>query len=494
MLPENAPVIVGTGEVNDRPAAGALALNSADLMLAALKAADTDAGGGLLARCDRLFVVQQNSDRDIDVPQVLSAALGLAPHRICQMEASGDLPIRYLNMAANAIGAGEAEVCFVTGGEARRSALKRQTAEQVSGHPFLAGQDRVPDLRHRYGLSYPAQIYPLFENATRALWGQSLREGQEETGEIWSHMAQVAERSDGAWMRRACSPDEIISVTPDNRKIAFPYTKLMAANASVNQGAAFVVTSLAAARRAGIAEDRLIHVGAGAAAHEADDPLARHDWGIPPAMRIVLERTMQLNGLSAPDLDHVELYSCFPCMPKMARRVLDWPRDRPVTVHGGMTFGGGPGANYMSHAVSAMVRILRRRGRHGLLFANGGFCTHNHAILLSRVPTGGRFPQDYDFQAEADAGRGAIPVLRDDHEGLSMIETYTVVYDRQGAPAYGVVLSRTEDGGDRVVSHVDGKDAATIAFLTDGRREPVGAPGVTSLSEGKLHFRVGPET
>ena len=92
--------------------------------------------------------------------------------------------------------------------------------------------------------------------------------------------------------------------------------------------------------------------------------------------------------MTARDLDLVELYSCFPCVPKMARRVLDWPLDRPITVFGGLTFGGGPIGNYMSHAVCCMVERLRERKGKGLLFANGGYATHNHTILLSSEPTG----------------------------------------------------------------------------------------------------------
>ena len=39
-------------------------------------------------------------------------------------------------------------------------------------------------------------------------------------------------------------------------------------------------------------------------------------------MDLVLDKAMELNGLAANNLDHVELYSCFPCVPKMARREL----------------------------------------------------------------------------------------------------------------------------------------------------------------------------
>lgn len=67
----------------------------------------------------------------------------------------------------------------------------------------------------------------------------------------------------------------------DNRPIAFPYTKFMVANSSVNQGAAYIVTSLKTARKAGVPEGRLVYVWGGAAAHDREDPLARASWGTP---------------------------------------------------------------------------------------------------------------------------------------------------------------------------------------------------------------------
>jgi acetyl-CoA C-acetyltransferase len=206
-------------------------------------------------------------------------------------------------------------------------------------------------------------------------------------------------------------------------------------------------------------------------------------------MRVSLERAVALNGLKTSDLDYVELYSCFPCVPKMARRILGWPSNRPVTVHGGLTFGGGPIGNYMTHAVVAMVQALRRGGRHGLLFANGGHCTHNHTIIVSRAaPADGSLPKTYDFQAEADAARGPLPPLGDDYEGPVTVETYTVVYERTGEPAFGVVISLAPNG-DRVMAKVAGNDAVAIAFLTNGQAEPVGSPGMTYRVGDMLYWR-----
>ncbi|CAN7534147.1 acetyl-CoA acetyltransferase [Phenylobacterium sp. LjRoot219] len=489
--PTRTPVIVGVGEINDRPAAPEQGLDSVQLMLAALQAADADAGGGFLARCDRLYVVPQISFRQLDPAELLARALGLPPERIRQAEqASGDTPIRHLNDAANAIASGEAEVCLVTGGEALRTAAARARAAG-GAELFQGSRQSAPELRRKYGLVTPAEIYPLFENATRAAWGQTLAEAQAETAQIWSRMSEVAGQASGAWLKQPRSPAEILEVGPANRPVAFPYSKLMVANPSVNQGAALVVTSLAAARAAGIAEARMVFIGAGAAAHEPDEPLARADWGMPPGLTVAITRALALNGLAPEALDMAELYSCFPCVPKMARRVLGWPLERPVTVHGGLTFGGGPIGNYMTHAAAAMVRRLRAGGRNGLLFANGGHCTHNHALVLTRdADAAAALPQGYDFQAEADRLRGPIPPVTDAYEGPVTVETYALSYDAQGAPAAGVVISRNPRG-ERVLARADVEDAGLVAWLTDGRREPVGAVGTTRRRSDALYWRPG---
>jgi acetyl-CoA C-acetyltransferase len=233
---------------------------------------------------------------------------------------------------------------------------------------------------------------------------------------------------------------------------------------------------LAEARARGIPEDRLIFVGRGAAAKESVDFLARANYAQSPSMAVSLRRTLELNELDSADLDHVELYSCFPCVPKMARRIIGWPLEKPATVFGGLTFGGGPVGNYMSHAVVSMVEALRHGGRHGLLFANGGLATNNHSIVLSRAPTESTaFPQDFDFQAEADALRGPVPPLQEEYVGPAVIETYTVLYNRDGTPGPGAIVGRSSAGA-RFLAKVPA-DSAAIRWLTSGDQEPVGAAG-----------------
>ncbi|MEH6723777.1 MAG: acetyl-CoA acetyltransferase, partial [Qipengyuania sp.] len=205
--PENIPVIVGVGQVNDRPENPGDGLDPIHLMAEALRRADADAGGGLLAECDSLAVVAQLAWPQLNpVDGKLAEVLGIDPaHRMQTAMPNGDSPILLLNEAANRIGRGEAKICAVTGGEALRTAgqlaaLKKRTDG--------AKPNALRDASHRvrkgyaqgYGLVVPTDVYPLYENAGRAAYGQSLAEGQAESGAIWAGMSEVAAQSEGAWI------------------------------------------------------------------------------------------------------------------------------------------------------------------------------------------------------------------------------------------------------------------------------------------------------
>ncbi len=479
MDPERTPVIVGVGQVNDRPARPEDGMDPVALMAAALRRAEADAGGGgWLASCDSLAVVRQLAWPHLDpVDATLADLFGIdPPHREQTARPNGDSPVRLLNDAANRIGRGEAMVCAVVGGEALRTAAALAATNPLRDAPH---RDRT-GYAARHGLVVPVDVYPLYENAGRAARGETLTRAQAESGALWAGMSQVAAECEHAWLRQRVCAEEIITPGARNRPVAFPYTKLQVANSAVNQGAGFIVTALAEARRRGVADNRLAFVGHGAAAHEAEDFLARGSYADSPSLAVSIQRCLAMNKIAAADLSHVELYSCFPCVPKLARRVLGWPLDKPITVFGGLTFGGGAIGNYMSHAIACMVETLRARSgqgqKLGLLFANGGYATHNHAILLSATPTGATFPQDYDCQAEADARRGPAPRLDEDYQGPAAIETWTVHFTRAGEPRLGTVVARTPAGA-RTLAVVPAGDPATLARLLDPSFEPVGRSG-----------------
>jgi acetyl-CoA C-acetyltransferase len=496
---DRTPVVIGVGQVNDRPADLESALDSLGLMQTALRAAEADSGADMLRRLDWLGVMDQLSFPNPDIHEHLAASLEARPGRVIRTpDASGDGPVRLLSDAANLIASGEIRLAACVGGEAMRTANKRaQQAQALDARgekrDMLAEASAAlqSPLARAYGLTTPTEIYPLYENATRAAWGQSFTEAQAETAQIWAGNADVAAANPNAWLRDPVPAAQILEVTADNRLVSFPYSKLMVANNSVNQGAAVLVASLALARELGVAEDKLVYVGRSAAAHELDDYLLRDSYACSVSMTAVLEQTLAFNEVTPERLKHVELYSCFPCIPKMARRVLQWPLERPHSVYGGLTFGGGPVGNCMMHALAAMAEKLRRGGRDdaGLVFANGGFATHNHAILLARRPgPEADRPHDYDVHSVAERLRGPQPKLLDRYSGPGSVESYMMPYDRTGRPRFATVVARTPQG-ERFLAHVPPGDAAVLEFLACLQGEPVGSAGrAAPMADGRARW------
>src|SRR5438046_7531222 len=103
-------------------------------------------------------------------------------------------------------------------------------------------------------------------------------EAMAEYGQLWSTYTNVASQNPNAWLKRRVTSEEITTPSADNRLIAWPYTKLMVANPTVNMGAAVLITSLAKARAAGVAEDRVIFLWGGASAEEQRDDLMRDQF------------------------------------------------------------------------------------------------------------------------------------------------------------------------------------------------------------------------
>jgi acetyl-CoA C-acetyltransferase len=498
MQANRVPVIVGVGQINDLSENSAQPLDVIDLMQASLANADRDAGGGVLAQLDFLGVENHMSGSvapwpgtEAFLPHLIDAA-GLAPKSsLLTPQPSGDGPVFLLNHAANLIASGEIEVAALVGGEALRTAAKRSAAEtgkSANAMRQLLDATVKPFLR-KYGLTTPTDVYPLYESATRAAWGQSFAEAQEETGVMWAAYSRAAAENDEAFIREPLTAEQIATVSDRNRMITFPYTKLMVANSAVNQGAAVLVTSLERARRMGIAEDRIVYVGAGAAASESEDFLSRDSYIHSRAMEVSIGKTLQLNQLESGDLDYVELYNCFPCVAKMARRALGWPLDRSPSVYGGLSFGGGPIGNCMMHAIVMMTRKLRLNGKHGFIFANGGFATHNHSIVLSRALAEGpaKLPRDFDFEVDAQHRRGPAPVFDEEYAGPGRIEAYSVPYGRDGRPSFGTIVARAPDER-RFVCRVSQDDQAGLQFLVSGDVEPVGSHGVCVKSDDGYHY------
>jgi acetyl-CoA C-acetyltransferase len=246
----------------------------------------------------------------------------------------------------------------------------------------------------------------------------------------------------------------------------------------VDQAAALVVTSLGTAREHGIADDQLVHVWGGAGADGDPDVLARSGFGAVDALGVALDACLAASGARVSDVDLVDVYSCFPVVPKLVALHLGLPREAPLSVTGGHSSFGGPLNSYSLHALATTVERLRSGGGSGLVHANGGYLTHQHAVLLSSRP----HPDGYVGDPEPRQVRAADPVrvlLPAQVEGQELVvETATVEHDRAGSPAQAFVVTRTAAGARVAAATPYGDSAAaqvlSLAALPVGRTTHVG--------------------
>jgi len=206
-----------------------------------------------------------------------------------------------------------------------------------------------------------------------------------------------------------------------------------------------------------------------------------------PAIRLAGTAALDLAGLGIDDVGAVDLYSCFPVVVQMAATELGLAVDdpaRPLTLTGGLTFGGGPGNNYTSHGIARAVGALRDAPGTAALVSGLGWYATKHAIgvYASRPPNHeGRRPFAWrDLQPEVDA----LPQCRVDPDatGAVRVETYTVTFDRDGTPERGILACRTPEGT-RAWGNLT--DADTLAGLCAeegiGRTGTLGADGALTL-------------
>ena len=399
-LDPRTPVVVGVGQVATPPDAGldpAARPEPLELMVAALRAAAEDcdgapaggaapAGRTLIGRADSIRVVASLGWQVPNPARLVAARLGFAegdePAELMLSAIGGNNPQALMHDACLAISRGERDVVLVTGAEAMyaRALARRDPARpwlqwttQPEGTPpatlFGVEKPGATELEMQRGVILPVHAYPLFENALRAANGWTLQEHRARIGALWSRFSAVAAANPHAWIRTARTPEDIVTPGPGNRMVSFPYPKLCTANMQVDQGAAFIVCSVAAARAAGVPAERWVFPLAGADGNDHWYISERPELHRSPAIRLAGAAALEQAGLGMDDIAFVDLYSCFPVVVQMAAHELglavDDP-DRPLTLTGGLTFGGGPGNNSTSHGIAhAVGRAAERTGQRG---------------------------------------------------------------------------------------------------------------------------------
>ncbi len=469
------PVIVGAAQLapHEGGGAGPIALAAEALRLAAI---DSGAGEALFRRADAVGHVATICWPYTDEAALIAAELGVQPRRTLRTaQFGGDGPGLLVSEVARAIAHGDLDVALLSGAEAIATLRSAQKAGETpdwpsqapdGAPPRLLGTDRPgsSETEMAVGLAAPVYVYALLETAVRARSGTDRDTHQRAIARLWSGFSDVAAENPYATLRRPVAVDELLRPSADNRPVSAPYTKLLTANASVDQATGLILCSTRAAADAGIARDRWVYPLAAARAHDEWFVSERAELAASPAIAAVGSAALAHAGLTIDDVSYIDLYSCFPSAVELAAAELGLaPADgRPLTVTGGLTFAGGPGNNYSSHALATLVGRLRSDPQAiGLCTALGWYATKHVAILLSGHP--GKRPFEL-LAPEVD--RLPAREVAATYSGEAVVEAYTVPYARDGSPQ-SVIVSALTPGGARVLAGSQQPDLVAAMLAED---------------------------
>lgn len=485
MIDPRLPVLVGVHQLAQRIDDPAEAAEPLEMMAACASGAARDAGSkALLAAADRVCVIRGRWHY-ADPAGAIARRLGASRAVTVGTPWGGNMVQSAVNHFAREIVAGDCEIAVLAGAENGRSLSRaRKRGQKLRASEAPGEPDRqlgselhmVHEAEIARKLVQPIAMYPIFENALRYARGESIAQHRARLARLWAGFNAVAVQNPHAWIREPMSADRIGTPSPENRMLGFPYTLLMNANDKVDMGAALILCSAEAALRFGVPRERWIFLHAGTDAHDTPFVSNRQDLHSSPAIRIAGGRALELAGVTPDALDHVDLYSCFPSAVQVAAAEIGLSLDRPLTVTGGLTFGGGPLNNYVMHGIARMVEVLRDDpGAVGLCTANGGFLTkHAFGVYSSEPPTEGFRWQSCQAEVDARPRREAVV----DHDGDATLESYTVLFGPDGPErAHAAFLL---DDGRRTWASSEDRDLAAAMTREEfcGQRARIDGAGV----------------
>src|SRR5580658_2593055 len=486
-LDPQTPVLIGGGQAIDRLGAADYAqLSAVGLAARAAHAALADCGTdlpALTAAVDTIAGVRQFETtspfaraplgRADNYPRAVAARIGADPGRAILEVSGGQAPQHLVTELAGSIAAGQAQVALIVGSEAISTARHFAGADDRPDFTETVGgslEDRGYGLaglgsRHlaAHGLTDAPSQYALLENARRAREGLSREAYAAAMGALFAPFTRVAAANPFAASPVERDAIQLVTLTEANRLIAEPYPRYLVARDQVNQGAAVVLASIAAARRLGVPEERCVFLAGHADARE-QRLLTRPDLSRSPAAARASELALELAGITMAEVTTIDLYSCFPIPVFNICDAFGLAADDPrgLTLTGGLPFFGGAGNNYSMHAiVETLHRARQAPGSFGFVGANGGIMGKYSAGVYTTRPTPWQAGRSGALQASLDS-RPRVEVERRPH-GPAVIETFTIRYGRDGHRR-GIVIGRLDGGG-----YLDGSDRLYGSGPLDGR-------------------------
>jgi acetyl-CoA C-acetyltransferase len=451
-LDPRSPVLVGLHQLEQRVDDPLEGQEPLEMMVRAAEGAAQDAGSHRLLENADVVCVSRGRWQYDDPGRALATRFGAPQAQSALAPFGGNMVQSAVNRFARDIAENRRDIAVLVGAEHGRSQSRAQKQgiqlaySEAPGQPDFQTTPDMPMVHEAEiarGTVQPVVMYPIFENAIRHARGESIEAHRQRVSRIWAGFNAVAVDNPHAWIREPLDAEKIGTPSETNRMVGFPYPKLMNANDKVDQAAALILCSVEAAQRWGVPREKWVFLHAGTDAH--DHPLVsnRIDLHSSPAIRLAGGRALELAKCSAEEIDRVDLYSCFPSAVQVAAQELGLSEDRPLTVTGGLTFGGGPLNNYTMHGIARMGEVLRQDpGSRGLCTANGGYLTkHAFGVYGSEPPEAGFHWESPQAAVDQLPRREAVV----DHEGEATLESYTVRY-KAGAPTRAHAAFLLADG------------------------------------------------
>ena len=491
---DSLPIIVGVGQVVDHWDGRDLDQSPSPISLIteSIKRAQADAGVfDLVEKIDTLAVVRAYTDslrkpfdpfgKAKNFPAAVIEAASLSPKRTIYSTAGGEQPQSLVNELSEDIARGDIRMAMITGGEALatlKTALKKQLALDWSSEADADIEERgtQTDFISKYemvnGMGLPPQTYAAMEQALRARLGMSRVQYLDYMGGICAGLCKTAQQNPYSQYPQAKSAEFLATASKDNYPICDPYLKWLIAQDAVNQASTLILTSVGYAKELGIEPDQWIYLHGYS---DVKEKLVseRPDLSKSKALELAISGAISSAGIAAGDIAYRDIYSCFPIVVHLASEVLGLdPVNDQMSMTGGLSFFGGAGNNYSTHAIATVVEKLRQdRQAYGLVLANGGFMSKQSAgVYSAKMPQAWAEISSEALQTKVDA-QPECKLLNEDC--TAVIEAYTVRHDR--------IDGRAECKCDLAPGHPGGHLRLRLQGHTPASAD---APSVSAMREG----------
>lgn len=147
-----------------------------------------------------------------------------------------------------------------------------------------------------------------------------------------------------------------------------------------------------------------------------------------------------------------------------------------LTATGGLPYHGGPGSNYSTHGLCAIIEKLRTdyyRDEFGMVAANGGYLTEHSVGIYSTKPPSKNYKRR-DLEMYAPDCQMPVERFTFTPKGKARILAWSCEYKREpNMPKQGYIIGEMEDGDDigkRFCATTKVDDQATISWLLEANR------------------------